>query len=129
VTRRNTTVVVEGDDCLWGIPAVQARGVRHLDLIALPAPRKGVIGLQAVEPRPVPVSNRLARSGELVLLVQHHDDIAAILVRAVLGVVPLPDAGPAPQGQHTTIVGGTTTYQGRPVLVVDVPTLLEELLR
>lgn len=112
-------VLLDGDDSLWAVPATRSLGIRPLLVVPLPIPRAGVMGLLPGEP-PAPISTLLATDGDRVLLVEHDGVRIALLARAVLAVTPLPAPRPAPPGQATALVAGTTTWQDRMVLVLDL---------
>jgi len=116
----------------YAVAVEHARQVRTTsEMISLPSPRAGVVGLLPDGDDALTVVDVLGSDGEHVLVLEAGGAAFGLLVQEVLGVnaVEDKDLGPAPSGQRSDIVSGIIHRPGGLVLLVDVAALARTLAR
>jgi chemotaxis signal transduction protein len=107
------------------IPVEATLGVRKADgLVALPAPRDGVVGILAAQ-EPITVLSLLGSASGQVLVCAANGRTFGLLVEEVTGLSRIADGdiGAAPVGQDEALVCGTINHSDGVVFVAD-PTAL-----
>ena len=111
------------------VPVQATRSVRPADdLISLPDPATGVVGVIPDDP-PLTVISPLRSEGGQILVLEVGEKIFGLLVDEVTGLerVDRDAIRPTPQGQDRQLVSGTLDTNGRLVLVADPSALAERL--
>ena len=111
------------------LPVQATRSVRPADdLISLPDPATGVVGMIPGDP-PLTVISPLRSEGGHILVLETAGKTFGLLVEEVTGLerVDQDAIRPTPQGQDRQLVIGTLDIDGRLVLVADPDALAERL--
>lgn len=124
-----TVVCFRAGDGNYAVPVEHVREVRSGDdLMPLPTPQPGVVGMLAYEDAALTVLATFGAGRDHMLLLDHGDRTFGLLVQEVTGVVSFDgEIGPPPHGQEGGVIAGVIGTGGGLVLVVDVDALDESL--
>ncbi len=111
------------------MPVRATRAVRLASgMIPLPAARPNTAGIIAGDP-PLTVIAPFAADGAQILIVEADENRFGLLVDVVTGLRQISDSqiNCSPRGQDRKLVSGTTTVDGRLILVTDPDALAGQL--
>jgi len=125
----STVVCFKVGDGDYAIAVESVREVRSGDqLMPLPAPRAGVVGLLQHPEGALTVLAALGPGRDHVLLLQHGERTFGLVVEEVTAVTKVPDElGDPPDGQQGRLICGVVTTAHGVALMVDVSALDEYL--
>jgi chemotaxis signal transduction protein len=110
------------------IPIENVREVRQGDdILPLPLPRAGVVGVVHTESESLTVVSTLGGGDGHVLVLNSLHGHFGLLADEVCGIVSIEELEPAPRGQATQVLSGVARTSEGTFLVVDVNHLAEGL--
>jgi chemotaxis signal transduction protein len=114
----------------YAIPVEQTRQiVLASNLVALPDPLPGVVGILPTDPTPLPVLALFGDAGGYIIVAHDGEQAFGLLVDDVLGLERAEDAmiSTAPAGQRDELITGLIETPAGSRLLVDAVTLARRL--